>query len=280
MIFSRRTDRQPRFAVEHEVFEFLRMCVREYGQTIVMVTHDPRAASFADRVLVLSDGSIVQDLDHPSYDTFSRCSRRTTTRRTVRWRWSLQRQGARNNDSHWSTRCQSAFSPPRDVDHRDCIGSLVRGRFVLLPFHAERPGDAADGHQSDHDVYVRGTTEEQNDSSFATSGPISSGTSYNKIDTSLVTQIEQVKGIDNVSPPERTIGATLLDHDGNAVVTTGAPTLMISASSEHPWRAANFIAGTYATGEHEIALSQDAAKKAGLQVGDTTRSSSTESRTP
>ena len=51
----------------HEVFEFLRMCVREYGQTIVMVTHDPRAASFADRVLVLSDGSIVQDLDHPSY---------------------------------------------------------------------------------------------------------------------------------------------------------------------------------------------------------------------
>lgn len=52
----------------HEVFEFLRMCVREYGQTIVMVTHDPRAASFADRVLVLSDGSIVQDLDHPSYD--------------------------------------------------------------------------------------------------------------------------------------------------------------------------------------------------------------------
>ena len=100
------------------------------------------------------------------------------------------------------------------------------------------------GTNSDHDVYVRGTTEEQNDSSFATSGPISSGTSYNKIDTSLVTQIEQVKGIDNVSPPERTIGATLLDHDGNAVVTTGAPTLMISASSEHPWRAANFIAGT------------------------------------
>lgn len=127
------------------------------------------------------------------------------------------------------------------------------------------------GTNSDHDVYVRGATEEQNDSSFATSGPISSGTSYNKIDTSLVTQIEQVKGIDNVSPPERTIGATLLDHDGNAVVTTGAPTLMISASSEHPWRAANFIAGSYATGEHEIALSQDAAKKAGLQVGDTTR---------
>lgn len=136
------------------------------------------------------------------------------------------------------------------------------------------------GTNSDHDVYVRGTTEEQNDSSFATSGPISSGTSYNKIDTSLVTQIEQVKGIDNVSPPERTIGATLLDHDGNAVVTTGAPTLMISASSEHPWRAANFIAGTYATGEHEIAFPRTPRRRRDSRSATPRGSSSTESRTP
>ncbi|WP_095612866.1 ABC transporter ATP-binding protein [Bifidobacterium italicum] len=52
----------------HGVLEFLRRCVREYDQTIVMVTHDPRAALFANRVLVLSDGRIVQDLDRPSYD--------------------------------------------------------------------------------------------------------------------------------------------------------------------------------------------------------------------
>lgn len=51
-----------------EVLGFLRQCVQEYGQSIVMVTHDPRAASFADRVLVLSDGSITQDMDHPTYD--------------------------------------------------------------------------------------------------------------------------------------------------------------------------------------------------------------------
>ncbi len=38
------------------------------GTTIVMVTHDPRAASFANRVLVLSDGKITQDMDHPTYD--------------------------------------------------------------------------------------------------------------------------------------------------------------------------------------------------------------------
>ena len=51
-----------------EVLGFLKQSVREYGQSIVMVTHDPRAASYADRVLVLADGRITRDLNHPSYD--------------------------------------------------------------------------------------------------------------------------------------------------------------------------------------------------------------------
>ncbi|WP_298047053.1 ABC transporter ATP-binding protein [uncultured Bifidobacterium sp.] len=51
-----------------EVLGFLRDSVREYGQSIVMVTHDPRAASFADRVLVLADGNITRDMAHPTYD--------------------------------------------------------------------------------------------------------------------------------------------------------------------------------------------------------------------
>ena len=50
-----------------EVLVFLKHSVHEYGQTIVMVTHDPRAASYADRVLVLADGRITQDLRHPTY---------------------------------------------------------------------------------------------------------------------------------------------------------------------------------------------------------------------
>ena len=39
----------------------LRSAVDEFGQTVVMVTHDPHAASYADRILVLADGSIVHD---------------------------------------------------------------------------------------------------------------------------------------------------------------------------------------------------------------------------
>ncbi|MGK5680648.1 ABC transporter ATP-binding protein [Actinoplanes sp. URMC 104] len=45
-----------------EVLGLLRSTVDEFGQTVVMVTHDPVAASYADRVLVLADGRIVRDL--------------------------------------------------------------------------------------------------------------------------------------------------------------------------------------------------------------------------
>ncbi|HUJ91294.1 MAG TPA: ATP-binding cassette domain-containing protein, partial [Gaiellaceae bacterium] len=45
-----------------EILELLRDSADSYGQTIVMVTHEPRAASIADRILFLADGQIVQEL--------------------------------------------------------------------------------------------------------------------------------------------------------------------------------------------------------------------------
>jgi putative ABC transport system ATP-binding protein len=50
------------------VLAFLRTSVREMGQTIVMVTHDPSAASYADRVLFLADGRIVDEMAAPTAD--------------------------------------------------------------------------------------------------------------------------------------------------------------------------------------------------------------------
>ncbi len=49
-----------------EVLGFLRHSSRDFGQTIVMVTHDPNAASYADRVVFLSDGQIVDELRNPT----------------------------------------------------------------------------------------------------------------------------------------------------------------------------------------------------------------------
>jgi len=49
-------------ATGHEILELLRRSVDEYGQTLVMVTHDARAASMAHRVLFLADGEIVREM--------------------------------------------------------------------------------------------------------------------------------------------------------------------------------------------------------------------------
>ncbi|WP_062462951.1 ABC transporter ATP-binding protein [Demequina soli] len=49
-----------------ELLGFMRRAVKEFGQTIVMVTHDPTAASYSDRVLFLADGRIVDEMREPT----------------------------------------------------------------------------------------------------------------------------------------------------------------------------------------------------------------------
>jgi len=52
-----------------EVLTFLRHSVTELKQSIVMVTHDPRGAAYADRVIFLADGAVVSELDKPTADS-------------------------------------------------------------------------------------------------------------------------------------------------------------------------------------------------------------------
>ncbi|MEV5747533.1 ABC transporter ATP-binding protein [Actinoallomurus sp. NPDC052308] len=59
-----------------EVLRFLRAAVDTYHQTVVMVTHDPLAASYADRVLFLADGWIVHELAGPTIDAVHGVMRR------------------------------------------------------------------------------------------------------------------------------------------------------------------------------------------------------------
>jgi len=51
-----------------ELLTFLRSAVKDHGQTIVMVTHDASAASYADRVIFLADGRIVDEMREPTAD--------------------------------------------------------------------------------------------------------------------------------------------------------------------------------------------------------------------
>ncbi|HEU0164905.1 MAG TPA: ABC transporter ATP-binding protein, partial [Thermomicrobiales bacterium] len=52
-----------------QVLEFLRGSTRDLGQTVVMVTHDPHAAAYADRVIFIADGELAGQLDQPTPDS-------------------------------------------------------------------------------------------------------------------------------------------------------------------------------------------------------------------
>jgi putative ABC transport system ATP-binding protein len=65
-----------------EVLTFLRRSVDELSQTIVMVTHDPVAAGYADRVLFLADGVIVDEMHAPTADSVLERMRRFDGKRT------------------------------------------------------------------------------------------------------------------------------------------------------------------------------------------------------
>ncbi len=52
-----------------ELLGFLRKAVKELGQTVVMVTHDPVAASYADRVVFLADGKVADEMADPTADS-------------------------------------------------------------------------------------------------------------------------------------------------------------------------------------------------------------------
>jgi putative ABC transport system ATP-binding protein len=49
-----------------EILEFMRQAVADLGQTIVMVTHDPSAAGYAERVVFLADGQVVDEMFQPT----------------------------------------------------------------------------------------------------------------------------------------------------------------------------------------------------------------------
>ena len=69
---TRMDDKQLTLLRRHKIgFIFLKRSVNELGQTIVMVTHDAVAASYADRAIVFADGQIVADESNPTAETMN-----------------------------------------------------------------------------------------------------------------------------------------------------------------------------------------------------------------
>lgn len=121
------------------------------------------------------------------------------------------------------------------------------------------------GSNSDADVYVRGATEQKQENG---GGVTSYNSTYNEISTDIIPDIEKVDGVVSADATHQLSNAVLLDHNGDAMATIGAPTLVIGVDKHDPWRSAHFVSGGYPQTDGEIALLQDTADKAGLKTGD------------
>lgn len=167
--------------------------------------------------------------------------------------------------------------------------SFVVGSFCFREMMSSQV-DQMMASNSDADVYVRGNTEDKTAddgmamSSGSSSSSSSSGTSssssassssdasktYNRIDASLADDIAKVDGVQTTAITYSVSGVVLVGKDGNAVSTTGAPTVALGLS-KGTWRSATLTAGRWAKAKDEVALHTFAAETAGLRVGDTTK---------
>ena len=126
-----------------EILSFMRSAVDNSGQTIVMVTHDPHAASYADNILFLADGKIMDEIANPTSDLVSERDRKVDLQH-LRCLDQRDQRTARHERSHRCHRhCQhidavdlrasSRARPERIVGMKDrSVQRMVRLESVLI----------------------------------------------------------------------------------------------------------------------------------------------------
>ena len=92
-----------------DVLQLLRQAVDEFGQTVIMVTHDPEAAAYADRLITLRDGEIVHDAAPGLGRRGDRADEADWLALAVKSLWARKVRGARRRPWRWSS--ASPWSP-------------------------------------------------------------------------------------------------------------------------------------------------------------------------
>ena len=199
-----------------EVLDLLRRSVDEFGQTVIMVTHDAGAASIADRVVFLKDGRIELDEDRMTrddiYDTIKHLEVDAMTRLAFR---SL------------------ASRPLRTILTVLAIllgVAMITGTYVLT--------DQIDnGFANIFETSFKGTAVQVEPKTSFTS---MEGDAPQTLSDDLVADVLAVPGVDKAAGIYETVGAAIVD--GKPVETGGAPTLLTTSTGE-PFNQATLVAG-------------------------------------
>ena len=234
----------------------MRRAVREMGQTIVMVTHDPVAASYADRALFLADGRIVDDMADPTADlVLDRIKRlgqpdHEPPERELIAMLHLTLRGAGR---------QEAAAP--DDGHRRDARRRLHGRHLGAHRHHLQDLRRSVRRRLRRHRRLRAWHLRARRPSSAPSGPASTPRS-----------IDTIQHVDGVAAAEGKVSgyAQLVDSTGKPVGDPGqgAPTFgetWMTVAELNPYRIAE---GHAPSRPDEIVIDRHSAKTAGIHVGD------------
>ncbi len=212
-----------------------------------MVTHDPGAAAYADRVVFLVDGAIVKELEHPTrervLDVMGQLGELTMLRFSLR------------NLLVNKLRLLLTLAAVT-------VGvSFVSGTYVLSDTMVKAFDELYDGLTSGTDVVVR--AESPFDADVTTTGG-----QLRPLDDSIV---DTVRGVPGVAAAEGSVAgfALILDKDGEPIQPGGAPTFGTNIHEDREMSGAGHLReGQVPSGPDELVVDAQTANKAGFLVGD------------
>ncbi len=238
-----------------EVLGFLRRSVDEFGQTVVMVTHDPVAASYTDRIVFLADGKIVDELRKPDRDADPREDGSPAGRRGAEGGRLMLRLTWRNLLARKVRLLMSTLAIVLG------IGFLAG----VMTFST--------GLNSTFDNIVEGSTP---DAQVRPAGDVQ-GANSGVGTTSLITpaDVEKLAALPEVADAAGSVdglGSFLLGKDDKLVGGQGAPTLAFNyAPSENIQgeQVLQLVQGGWPEKPGEVTLDASSAERGGYSLGDT-----------
>ena len=240
-----------------EILALMRDSVDGYGQTTVMVTHDPRAATIADRILFLADGVIVRDLGSSSASEVIAVSEELGAMIAV----SLK--------GLWGRKLRTLLTALAIV-----LGvAMISGTYVLTDSITAAFTNIVDDSFTNADAVISGKVAFKNDDSNTGEGVVPA------FPASVLTKVKQLP---DVAAASGEVGdqAKLLGRDGKVISTGGGGSIgsSIDPANDARFTPLKLVSEQWPVGGGQIAIDKHTADTQHFGVGDTMASPPTRAR--